>query len=586
MAMPTFSAGGWAADFEFYPAQGLAGNPVKPVCLVVSELSSGATRRFWWDELATMRQAPFPVGPDALFVAFFASAEMACFIALGWALPANVLDLFTEFRCLTNGRQAIEKHSLLVALRHFGLPALAAAEKRSMIDLILTGGPWTLEQRLAILDYCESDVAALAALLPAMEDEIDLPRALVRGRYMKSVARIETDGVPIDLDLHTKLVANWDSIKTRLIDEVDRDFGVFVNHSFNGAKFEAYLARTNIAWPRLQSGALDLDADAFKYMALVHTALDPLRELRSSLGKMRLTGLTVGIDGRNRCLLSPFRSTTGRNQPSPSWFIFGPSRWMRGLIKPKEGRGLAYLDWKQQEFGIAAALSGDQNMIEAYRSGDPYMAFALQAGAVPVGATQLTHEAERDQFKACVLAVQYGMGAHSLTLRINQPTARASQLLELHRRTYPTFWAFSDDVVNEALLGGRLWTSFRWDLHATDDPKGPNGRSLRNFPMQAHGAEMLRIACILMHEAGIQICAPVHDALLIEAPLDQLDMVVAQAQDLMRQASKIVLKGFELTSDVKIVRYPDRYMDKRGTDMWNRVMHLIGEPPYTPPLAA
>ena len=41
--------------------------------------------------------------------------------------------------------------------------------------------------------------------------------------------------------------------------------------------------------------------------------------------------------------------------------------------------------------------------------------------------------------------------------------------------------------------------------------------------MQANGSEMLRIVCILMMEAGIRVCAPVHDAVLIEAPLEELD---------------------------------------------------------------
>ena len=155
-------------------------------------------------------------------------------------------------------------------------------------------------------------------------------------------------------------------------------------------------------------------------------------------------------------------------------------------------------------------------MMEAYRSGDPYMAFAIQAGAVPSTATKKTHETEREQFKACVLAVQYGMGEESLAARIGQPVARARQLLALHRHTYRQFWQWSDNAVDEAVLGGRLWSGFGWQIHTRDEI---NERSLRNFPMQATGAEMLRIACIMLTEADIGVCAPVHDALLIEAPL-------------------------------------------------------------------
>jgi hypothetical protein len=212
-------------------------------------------------------------------------------------------------------------------------------------------------------------------------------------------------------------------------------------------------------------------------------------------------------------------------------------------------------------------------MMEAYRTGDPYLAFAIQAGAVPKDASKMTHETQREQFKACVLAVQYGMGEASLAVRINQPVARARQLLELHRRTYRKFWKWSDSAVDEAVLGGRLWAGFGWQIQTRDEL---NDRSLRNFPMQANGAEMLRIASILLTEAGIRVCAPVHDALLIEAPLDELDQAIATTKSLMQEASRIVLDGFELGSDVKEVRYPDRYMDKRGAVMWNKVMKLIG----------
>ena len=93
--------------------------------------------------------------------------------------------------------------------------------------------------------------------------------------------------------------------------------------------------------------------------------------------------------------------------------------------------------------------------------------------------------------------------------------------------------------------------------------------------MQANGAEMLRVACILMVDAGIRVCAPVHDALLIEAPLDQLDRTVAEAQEIMRKASSIVLNGFELGSEAKLIVYPDRYMDERGIRMWEAVMGIV-----------
>lgn len=96
--------------------------------------------------------------------------------------------------------------------------------------------------------------------------------------------------------------------------------------------------------------------------------------------------------------------------------------------------------------------------------------------------------------------------------------------------------------------------------------------------MQAGGAEMMRIATILLIESGIRVCAPVHDALLVEAPLDELDATVARTQALMKKASSIVLGGFELGSDAVVVRFPDRYADARGAVMWAKVVRLLEQP--------
>lgn len=565
-------------DFEFHPRNGKEGNPPVVVCMVARELLTGKTIRFWQDELQNHSCAPFLIDETALFVAYFATAELSCFHSLGWPLPTNVLDLYVEFRVDTNGLQLEHGKGLLGAMLHYGiLSGIDGDEKADMRELILSTGPWDDKQKLAILDYCETDVVSLEKLIKHMWKTIDLPRALLRGEYMCAVSKIESNGVSIDNELLIRLQANWERIKDQLIQTVDSNYGVYEKGIFKTARFEKYLNSAGIPWLRLPSGKLDMSDDAFKEMAKIYPQISPLRELRDSLSKMRLATLTVGDDGRNRCMISPFSSTTGRNQPSNSKFIFGSSAWMRGLIRPFKGTGIAYLDWSQQEFGIAAALSKDQKMMAAYASGDPYLSFAKQAGAVPENATKQTHPSEREQFKACALAVQYGMGPESLALRINQPIARARQLLDLHHTTYRTFWEWSNKSFNEFSLGGKLWTNFGWQIKAGNIV---NERSVRNFPMQAHGAEMLRIACILLKREGISVCAPVHDALLIEAPLTVLDSVVKRAQELMAEASRIVLYGFELGCDARVVRYPNRFMDERGIVMWNTAMPLINEPIY------
>lgn len=571
----------WLIDFEFRQPDG---ERPDPICMVALELYSGVTLRFGPSELCGLTAAPFGNSTDVLVVAYYAVAEMNCYLALGWSLPLNLIDLYAEFSNATNGTQRANGRSLLGALVHYGLTGINFAEKESMRSLAMRGGPFSSDEMRELLEYCESDVRALAALLPRMEP-LELDYALLRGRYVRALARVEATGVPIDSETLARLRDNWELIKLKLIEEVGRDFivrtpqgevkyPIYDGSTFKADRFTEFLEQLHLPWPRLASGPLDLSDDAFRQMARLHPQIAELRELRHALSQLRLNELTVGRDGRNRCMLSPFASRTSRNQPSTSKFIFGASVWLRGLIQPEPGMGLAYIDWSGQEYGIAAALSGDERMMADYQSGDPYLAFAKHVGLVPPTATKKSHPTERETFKVALgLGAMYGAGPPTVATMIGKPPAFAAFLLQRHRETYRRFWAWSDAAVSHAMLHNKLWTVFGWRIVVAG---GVNPRSLSNFPVQANGAEMMRLACIFVTEVGIRLCCPVHDALLVEAPADQLEGVVADTRRMMARASRTVLDGFELRTGVESVVYPARYRDeKRGGAMWDRVMRLL-----------
>jgi hypothetical protein len=567
------------ADFEFEFGGHASGDEAsrsgerpRPVCMVAKELNSGQEWRLWRGEFGPT--PPFPIGPDALFVAYYASAELGCFRALGWPAPARVLDLFTEFRDHTNGLSTPAGSGLVGALVAYGLDTIGTTDKDEMRLRILRGGPWSDGDRKAILDYCATDTDALERLLPAMLPHIDLPRALLRGRYMAAAAAMEWNGTPIDVATLTELRTHWHDIQDQLIRAIDADYSVFEGRTFKRDRFEAYLSSRDIPWPRLDSGDLDLSRDTFRQMAKSYRAIAPLHELRHALSEMRLNDLAVGSDGRNRTILSAFRARTGRNQPSNTKFIFGPSVWLRGLIKPPPGHAVVYCDWSNQEFGIVAKMSGDEKMMEAYESGDPYIAFGKQCGKLPPDATKETHADTRHLLKGCVLGIQFGMESKTLAFRIGQPEIVARELLRAHRDTYRQFWRWSESAVDHAMLLGKLHTAFGWHVHVEQNV---NPRSLRNFPAQANGAEMMRIACCLATERGVEVCCPVHDGILICARLDRIDRDVATMRAAMAEASSAVLNGFVIRADVNVVRYPDRFMDWRGATMWKRVMELLAQ---------
>lgn len=568
----------WAVDFEFTAPDG---HRPAPLCVAARELRSGRLERHWLDP-DRPTPCPYPTGKDTMVVAYYASAEVGCHLALGWPVPERLLDLYAEFRVHTTGRAVPCGDNLLGALAYFSLPGIGAVNKEAMRSLAMRGGAYTTDERAALLAYCQTDVDALIRLLPAMAPHLDLPRAVLRGRYMAAAARMEWAGVPIDVPALDRLRAGWDGVKGELARDIDRGYGVFVPADprrpdgplrFSAERWETYLGREGIAWPRLASGRLALDDDTFRELAKAYPQqVGPMRELRHALGQLRLNDLAVGPDGRNRCLLSAFRSRTGRNQPSNSKFVFGPAAWLRSLIRPEPGRAVAYIDWSQQELAIAAALSQDPAMMAAYRSGDFYLSFAKLAGAVPADATKRSHAREREQFKTVALGVLYGLSAEGLARKLGVPPCRGRELLELHRRTFPTFWRWSDRVQDAAMLGGELRTVFGWPGRAGADA---NPRSLRNFPMQANGAEMMRLAACLGTEQGLRVCCPVHDAFLIEADEREIDAESERMGEVMRAASELVLPGFPLKTDVKIVRSPDRYSDPRGEAMWAKVMGLL-----------
>ena len=137
----------WLIDFEYLSRPG--DRPV-PVCMVAWELRADRYLRLWKDQFR--RRPPFGTDRDTLFVSYSAPAEIGCFLALGWPVPVRILDLFTEFRVATNGAKVVANNRLLTALTYYGLDGIGAEEKQEMIDLILSGGPWSREEIRAILE--------------------------------------------------------------------------------------------------------------------------------------------------------------------------------------------------------------------------------------------------------------------------------------------------------------------------------------------------------------------------------------------------------------------------------------------------
>ena len=174
--------------------------------------------------------------------------------------------------------------------------------------------------------------------------------------------------------------------------------------------------------------------------------------------------------------------------------------------------------------------------------------------------------------KPLQLAINYGMGVPSLARGLNRHPLIASAIIERHRREYPRFWQWRENMVETAMLERKIESVFGWPLRISTSP---NIRTLYNFPMQSGGAEMLRLAAWRMCEAGIVPIMLIHDGILLEETDPER---IEHAKEIMLQAGRDVCDGFEIGVDAdQLLKGGARYHDKRpmAKKMWATIMNAL-----------
>jgi DNA polymerase-1 len=586
------------ADFEYETSGGdyelRNGDLPVPLCMVAYVLDENLrhvhTIRLWRGEFGSA--PPFDVGPDALFVAYSAWAEMTCFKVLGWPFPAHIFDQHTAYLATSNillpynpdEVRGKPRKRLPDACRAYGIEGWERIDKDTIAKDI-GDGRWVDYGREQVLAYCEEDVRMSVRLLRAqLRGRPGLPRADVErvlhwSNYSaKCIALIQARGIPIDMSLWSLVQENNAAVIGELLRQFDPSYGsddpIYTPEGkWSYERFEQWLVRTGVAaWPRLESGRLSIDSDAFRLMYHV-PGIEGLHALRDSLGFIVKARLPIGRDGRNRPSLFPFGTATGRNAHAKS--PYNAHAGMRGFMMfPRDAIG-AYLDWRTQEIGVAASLSGDTALMDAYRTGDIYHALAFVLGFTdapdPVS-WKKTDPAMRNRMKSLQLAISYGMGVPSLARGLDRHPLIASEIIERHKRSYPRFWQWRADMVQTAMLKRLIESEFGWTLHISTSP---NQRTLYNFPMQSGGAEMLRLATVRLCEAGIVPIMLIHDGILLEeASRERIEF----AKEIMRGAGRDICDGLEIDVDVdQMLENGTRYQDKRpmAQQMWQTVMHAL-----------
>ena len=377
------------ADFEYEIMPGGLPYVVCMVAYVLDEnLQHVRTIRQWQGEFGTT--PPFDVGPDTLFVAYSAWAEMTCFQVLGWQFPVHIYDQHTAYLAASNILSPYDQDELHKkprkrlsdACRAYGIEGWENIDKDT-ISRDIGEGRWRDYGQAAVYDYCEEDVRMSAKLFRRQlldKHGADVDHVLAWSNYSaKAIARIQARGMPIDLERWNLVQENKAAVIAELIQQFDPSYDsacpIYTPEGeWSYERFERWLVHAGIsAWPRLASGRLNIDSDAFRMMYPV-PGIKGLHALRDSLGFIVKARLPIGKDGRNRPSLFPFGTATGRNAHSKS--PYNAHAGMRSFMVFPAGTIGFYLDWRSQEVGVAAAQSGDQNLIADYLGGDVYHALA------------------------------------------------------------------------------------------------------------------------------------------------------------------------------------------------------------------
>lgn len=470
------------------------------------------------------------------------------------------------------------KHSLAEATYKLCGEVRDTAHKNAMRDIIISGDDRLIEEnKEAILAYCVEDTIHL----PKMQKEIIKhfkklitkkemktleSEMILRGKYMALTSNMERRGYPINVEETKNFSNSVNNIINSTCREINQLFPEIKPFKWNKKEFRysvntkalKYWIKANVpnygqTWMRTDSGDISLKIDAWvRHFAFVHhypkdnfgaqivrflKIKQNLYGFSTSSGKKSFWDF-VGSDGRVRPYMNPYGAQSSRSQPGATGFLFLKSAWMRSLCQPVKGRAVGNYDYGSEEFLINALIGKDKAMIAAYKSGDVYLAFAKQAKAVPKEGTRAEYKAERDLFKATLLAVSYLMTAKGLAAKITSDTGQpcteeeAQELIDLFNSVYSDFSDWQNDIL-EGYYNRQEYITLPcgWRMFLDND----NFRSVANCTPQGLGGCIMRKAVEFAEEAGLEVIMTLHDALYIEFDSDDMT-AMDKLRDCMHRA--------------------------------------------------
>ena len=303
------------------------------------------------------------------------------------------------------------------------------------------------------------------------------------------------------------------------------------------------------------------DVDILEKLKDEHPVIEKILEYRSlmKLNSSYVEGLMPYINEKTKRIHSYFHQTitaTGRISSTEPNLQTIPTRYelgkkLRKVFKPEEGNIFIDADYSQIELRVLADISGDRNMLKAFRNDeDIHKQVASKVFEIPMD--DVTKE-QRTAAKAVNFGIVYGISDFGLAGQLDITRKRAKSYIEQYLDKYSGIKKFMDEIVEEAKEQGYVETLFHRRRYIPE-LKSNNymvrqfgSRAAMNTPIQGTAADIMKIAMInvfkRIKEEGIdaKIVLQVHDELILEC-----------SKDCAEEAKKVLKEEMENAAHLRI----------------------------------
>lgn len=437
------------------------------------------------------------------------------------------------------------------------------AQQTSLFDMAMDGEKDNQKDNSKKVENClyAEEIYKLAEVTMKKLEEIDAVE-LFKNIDMPTVevlAEMQWNGMYVDLqeldDYGQELKDRIEVLTQEIYELCGEEFNINSTKQLGEILFE----KLRLPVVKKTKSGYSTDVDVLEKLKEEHPVIERLLEYRqiTKLNSTYVEGMKPYINPKTKRIHSFFHQTitaTGRissTEPNlqniPTRFELG--KQLRKVFKPEEGKLYIDADYSQIELRVLAHISNDEHMVQAFKNGeDIHVQAASKVFNTPID--EVTKE-QRSNAKAVNFGIVYGISDFGLGEQLHISRKKAKQYIDQYLEQYAGIKQFMTDVVEKAKEAGYVETQFKrrryiQELSSSNYMVRQFGqRAAMNTPIQGTAADIMKIAMINVlkelknRNMKSKIVLQVHDEMMIEATLDEVDEV----KDLLKQCmeSAIIL---------------------------------------------